>query len=166
MDRPKHMHKSMWPRYVKACFQAGVDPDRVTQTQGSAPASAGTHGRDGFFTNENGNQESYSAALDLSVKNSRLTKAQREALLIALWENGFCAWYRQAPEFPGNEHIHCVAASLIMKRSLRNQVHDFLAHRSGLVSDKSDAFVCQNLTEATEQKLRTEFLQSGNPITG
>lgn len=165
MNRPKGMHPKAFDALIAACFAAGVAPTRVAQTLGNAAASAGTHGKDGSFTGEAGNTEAYSAAVDLSVKHPPINKAQRESLLIALWSNGFAAWYRQAPEFPGNEHIHAIFMGLPMKRSLRDQAHKFLAHRSGLVSDKADKFVADNLTDATEQKLRAAFL-SCNPMNG
>lgn len=165
MERPKGIHKIAFAAFISACMDANVDPHRIVQTLGHAQASAGTHGKDGIFTNESGEIESYSAALDLSVKHPPLTVTQREALLKALWDEGFAAWYRTAPEFPGNQHIHAIYMGVPMKRSLRNQAHSFLAHRSGLVSGKADKFVAANLTDAAEQNLRKMFL-SCNQMNG
>lgn len=165
MERPTGMHPEAFAAYVTACFQAGISPARVVQTLGHAAASAGTHGKDGTFINENGKPEAYSAALDLSVKHPRLTVEQRERLQKKLWSNGFGFWYRQAPEFPNNEHLHGIYFGVKMKRSLRNQAHAFLAHTSGLVSDKADKFVRDNLTATQEQHLRKMFLEN-NPMTG
>ena len=165
MNRPKGIHSKAFDAYIAACFAAQVSPERIVQTLGQAAASHGTHGRDGSFTNEQGNTEAYSAAVDLSVKHPRLLVCEREEMLRRLWANGFAAWYRQAPEFPNNEHCHCIYVALPMKRSLRDQVHMFLAHRSGLVSERADQFVADNLTDAVEQKLRLAFL-SHNPMNG
>lgn len=166
MKRPYGMTTRAFNAYIVAMDSAGIDPEttslgtrRVVQTIGTAVASAGTHGEDGHGTDG----KPYTCALDLSVKG--LTKKAIERVLIELWKQGFCAWYRSAPEFPGNLHIHAIFSAHPMKRSLRNQVHSFLKHRSGLVSDKADAFVAENLTEAMEQKIRENFL-AVNPAKG
>jgi hypothetical protein len=165
MQRRTGMHPQAFKSFIQACYDAGVSPNRIVQTLGNAAASAGTHGKDGSFTNEDGLTERYSAAVDISVKHPKITVAQREKLLKALWANGFAAWYRTGPSWAGNEHIHAIFCDVAMKRSLRNQVHSFLAHRSGLVSDKADHFVRDHLSDATEQKLRAAFL-SNNPMNG
>lgn len=165
MNRPKGMHPEAFKAFIQACFDAGVSPQRVVQTLGNAAASHGTHGRDGSFELPDGSKESYSAAVDLSVKHPEITAAKRNALLITMWDNGFAGWYRQAPEFPNNEHCHCIYLGVPMKRSLRDQAHAFLAHRSGLVSERADRFIADNLSDAVEQKLRKLFL-SHNPMNG
>lgn len=165
MERRRGMLPAAFGAYIQACTDAGVNPNRIVQTLGNAAASAGTHGKDGSFINESGKPEAYSCALDLSVKHTHLTQAQIQALLKALWQNGFAAWYRRAPEFPNNEHIHAIWMDAKMKRSLRNQAHSFLAARSGLVSDKADVFVATYLKDSVEQKLRNMFLKH-NPVNG
>ncbi len=167
MTRPYGMAKVAFDAIIGAFAQAGINPEkttaggkRIVQTVGSAKASAGTHAKDG--TDEHGFD--YAACVDISVKHD-LTDAQINDLLIALWHHGFAAWHRDAPEFPGNEHIHAIYAGVKMARLPRAQVHDFLGHRSGLVSDKTDRFVRDKLTDTDEQIIRALFL-SKNPATG
>jgi hypothetical protein len=155
------MSQAAFDSYIGAMYQAKINPEktasgghRVVQTIGSAPASAGTHGKDGTDPISGG---AYCCAVDISVKHD-LKQAQIETMLKALWHHGFAAWWRHTGSFSTNEHVHAVYSGLPMKLSLRNQIHDFLAARSGLVGHADDAFIKANLTEADEQHIRTLFL--------
>lgn len=166
MTRPYGMASAAFDAYISACFAAKINPEhtsvggkRVIQTIGNAVESAGTHQVDGM--DKEGNP--YSAAVDLSVRWD-LTSAQKNTLQQALWTAGFCAYHRQEPQFSA-EHLHCVYVGVPMKLPLRHQVHDFLAHKSGLVSEHTDAFVAANLTDAQAQHICTLFL-SCNPEVG
>lgn len=108
-----------------------MSASRITQTIGSAPASAGYHSSDGTADGR-----AYTAAVDLSTRD--LSSTEIRALLQRLGENGFAAWYRQpgSDGWPASEapHIHAVFAGVVMKSALRAQVRDFLDGRNGLTS--------------------------------
>jgi hypothetical protein len=124
------LHWGLHPRASDALRAAGVSGSRIVQTIGNAPASAGTHARDGYV-----NGQPYSAATDLSV--SGLSSSQIANLLEKLAKVGFAAWYRHTgyDGWPGVNHIHAVYANCAMKASLRSQVRSWLAGRNGLVSN-------------------------------
>lgn len=110
---------------------AGVTATRITQTIGSAPASAGYHARDGYVAGA-----PYTVAVDLRARD--LTETQLRALLGRLATNGFAGWYRKPgyDGWPSSEapHIHAVWAGAPMKSQLEMQVRDWLAGRNGLTS--------------------------------
>lgn len=116
---------------------AGVPASRITQTIGSAPASAGTHARDGYV-----NGQPYGAATDLSTRG--LSTSEIRALLGRLANQGFVAWYRWPGHdgWPSSEapHIHAVYVGCAMKSSLRAQVSDWLVGRNGLASHTTYTF--------------------------
>jgi len=161
MARRNGMVPNAWKAYLKACQGAGLQPRDILQTVGNAKASANTHKADGSFKNEQGAKEFYTAAADIRTKD--LTEKQIHKLLLNLARNGFAAWWRHEGSFKNNQHIHAIYANVPMKRSLRNQVHSFLARRSGLVGDATDFFWKKHLNEETEQFIRTLFLKH-NPM--
>jgi hypothetical protein len=124
------LHWGLHPRASDALRAAGVSGWRIIQTIGNAPASAGTHARDGFVDGQ-----PYSAATDLSVDG--LTSAEIANLLDKLAKVGFAAWYRHNgfDGWTGVNHIHAVYANCLMKVSLRDQIHSWLDGRNGLVSN-------------------------------
>lgn len=167
MKRPYGMSQHAFQSYITAMFQAKINPEttgvggkRVVQTIGDAAASAGTHGKDGV--DQFGHD--YSAALDISVKHD-LKQAEIERLLECLADNGFAAWWRHTGSFSDNQHVHAVYAGVRMKYSLRQQIHDFLKHRSGLVGHADDQFWAHHMTDAQENVIRTLFL-AHNPAEG
>ncbi|MGZ3420990.1 MAG: hypothetical protein ACXVEF_41415 [Polyangiales bacterium] len=116
---------------------AGITAGRITQTIGSAAASAGTHAQDGTYEGH-----AYSAATDLSV--SGLSDAQVKTLIAKLDALGFAAFYRNPGHdgWPSSEvrHVHAVFAGAYMKSSLRAQIADFLAGKNGLASHTAYTF--------------------------
>jgi hypothetical protein len=116
---------------------AGVSAARITQTIGSAAASAGTHAQDGVY-----NGHAYSAATDLSVKG--LSDAQVRTLVARLDRLGFAAFFRNPGYngWPSSEarHLHVVFGGARMKSSLRSQIWDFLAGKNGLTSHLTMTF--------------------------
>ncbi|MFO0627570.1 MAG: hypothetical protein U0325_18325 [Polyangiales bacterium] len=116
---------------------AGVPAERIVQTIGSAPASAGTHGPDGTV-----NGQPYSAATDLSTRG--LATSSIHELLDRLANQGFAAWYRWPGHdgWPSSEspHIHAIYVGARMKTSLRSQVASWLVGRNGLVSNTTYQF--------------------------
>lgn len=125
------LHSGLHPEASDRLRCAGVSASRITQTIGSAPASAGYHASDGTADGR-----AYTAAVDLSTRD--LSSTEIRALLQRLGENGFAAWYRQpgSDGWPASEapHIHAVFAGVVMKSALRAQVRDFLDGRNGLTS--------------------------------
>ena len=125
------LHSGLHPEASDRLRCSGVTASRITQTIGSAPASAGYHASDGTA---NGRQ--YCAAVDLRTRD--LSNTQVRELLDQLGRNGFAAWYRQpgSDGWPSNQspHIHAVFAGVRMKSQLRGQVRDFLENRNGLSS--------------------------------
>jgi hypothetical protein len=115
----------------------GITAGRVTQTIGSAAASAGTHAQDGTYAGH-----AYSAATDLSV--SGLTDTQVKELITRLDAMGFAAFYRNPGHdgWPSTEvrHVHAVFAGAYMKSSLRAQIADFLIDKNGLASHTTYTF--------------------------
>lgn len=109
----------------------GITATQITQTIGSAPASAGYHARDGYVSGQ-----PYTAAVDLRSRG--LTATQIRHLLSQLADHGFAGWYRQPGHdgWPSSEapHIHAVYVGCHMKSQLQGQVRDFLVGRNGLSS--------------------------------
>jgi len=122
----------------------------IVQTEGSAPASAGTHGSDGKYQQPDGTWHSYSAALDLSVKQGAtkistgehlaLTEERIKWALYNLALHGFAGWYRRPSQGFDAVHLHVVFAGVKMKPMLQKQVRDFLADRTGLASHGHESF--------------------------
>jgi hypothetical protein len=116
---------------------AGLTSARITQTIGSAAASAGTHAQDGTVDGA-----PYSAATDLSVAG--LTDTQVKTLIAKLDALGFAAFFRKPgyDGWPSSEarHIHVVFAGAKMKSSLQAQIADFLAGKNGLASHTTYTF--------------------------
>jgi len=161
VDRPKGMQQHEFAAYVAGMMNAGLDPDRVIQVVGDAPASAGFHLPDGHFTNSVGHLENYTAALDLSVKHpgAHLTTEQIQTILDSLSEHGFIGWYRP---WGRAEHCHMVYCGLPMKPQLRGQVHDWFQHRDGLADHGFNDFVTPS--KAEDDACRALFL-AHNPAT-
>jgi hypothetical protein len=108
-----------------ALATAGVPESDLTQTYGDAAASVGTHCPEPGKT--------YSAATDIRQSSNPCGRVHE------LRMQGFAAWFRTAPEFPGNLHIHAVYAGAPgLKDSLKKQVASFLQGRNGLKSDAID----------------------------
>lgn len=130
----------MYPGARAALAAAGVPESALTQTYGDAPASVGTH------CPEPG--KSYSAATDMQQGSDPCGRTRRLRL------QGFAAWFRTAPEFPGNLHIHAVYAGAPgLKASLKRQVDSFLQGRDGLARNKIDNH-CP-ITEAEKAAVRS-----------
>lgn len=125
------LHAGLHPEASDRLRCAGVSAERISQTIGTAAASAGYHAADGTADGR-----SYTAAVDLRTRD--LSHAEIRALLERLGTHGFAAWYRQpgADGWPASEapHIHAVFAGVVMKSQLREQVRDYLVGRNGLSS--------------------------------
>ncbi len=125
------------PAASDALVYLGITPDRVTQTIGSAAASAGTHAQDGSAEGV-----PYSAATDLRVLG--LSDADIRQYIIDLAAAGYAGWYREpgADGVPSDwsPHIHTVWVGAPMKGSLRNQVRSWMDGRNGLVSNTAYGF--------------------------
>ena len=147
------LHYGLHPRASDGLRNAGVAAWRITQTIGSAPASAGTHARDGYA-----NGQPYSAATDISVTG--LTNAQIVNLLEKLAKEGFAAYYRHTGQdgWNGVNHIHAVYANCAMKASLRSQVRSWLVGRNGLVSNTIYTF--HTFTAAAKATVKGKFAMS------
>ena len=159
--RPKGMH----PAAFEAFLDAGVDPGRIGQTVGDAPASAGVHEPDG--TLETG--EAYCAATDLRLSAQyALDDAGLKDLLWRLGRHGFAAFYRNpgADHWPAGQpkHVHIVYAGVPMKQALRDQVHAYCHDPmlNGLLSNVPYEY-CQP-DQGCVNMVRALFLTSGNPI--
>lgn len=137
MKRPHGMTPGAFDAYIRACFYAHINPRRIMQTMGNAPASAGYHARDGVI-NIDGEEIEYCAAVDLRTLD--LNARQIKALLKELARQGFAAWYRFEGSFKNNQHIHAIFAGLKMKPQLYNQVRAFLENRNGLKSNRAEKF--------------------------
>jgi hypothetical protein len=109
----------MYPQARAALAAAGVPTSDLTQTYGDATASKGTHCID--------TGTSYSAATDMRQSSNPCGRVRK------LRMEGFAAWYRTAPEFPGNDHIHAVwAGASGMNKDKKKQVDSFLNGNDGL----------------------------------
>jgi len=125
---------TLHPHTQRTLGRLGVEPTRVAQGLGLAPASAGIHGVDGWV-----NGRPYCAAFDLDV--SDLTPTQTVALLHRLRGAGLVCWWRvPGVSFPmttrlGIEtgpHIHGVDPFVPHKRRLELQIRDYLAGNNGI----------------------------------
>ena len=152
---------------ASAAFLAtGIDPARLGQTIGTAPASAGTHEQDG--TDPEGHP--YTAAVDLSLRRPTPIDVETiHTLLETLGRHGFAAWYRDPGDdgWPEDQvrHIHAVYAGEPMKLALRHQIHDYCAvpNRNGLASHAPYRFF--HPSEEAVAAVRTLFL-AHNPTEG
>jgi len=135
-DEP-YIKYGLHPDASDALAAIGLDAGDISQTIGSAAASAGTHAKDGAAEGKD-----YSAATDLRVVG--LSQAQIKDRLEELASVGFVAWYRWPGHdgWPSDEapHIHAVWVGAKMKLSLRDQVRDWVAGRNGLVSHTKYTF--------------------------
>ena len=146
------------PRASDGLRAAGVAAWRITQTIGTAPASAGVHLADGSVGGK-----PYTAAVDLST--SSMSEAQIHNLLEKLAKVGFAVWYRKSGSdgWSGSNHIHAVYANSKMKSALQSQVRSWLVGRNGLVSNTTyrwHAFSAQ--AKAT---VKAKFAQSASGTT-
>jgi len=134
--RPGHSlaFDTLHPRTQQALLELGVEPGRVAQGLGLAPASAGIHGIDGWVE-----RRPYCAAFDLDVSDR--TPAQTPALLHRLRGAGLVCWWRvPGVSFPvatrlGIEtgaHVHGLDPFVPHKRRLELQVRDYLAGNNGI----------------------------------
>ena len=114
-----------------------VTAGRVTQTIGSASASAGTHAQDGVAGGH-----AYSTATDLSA--SGMTDAQVKVFIKQLTSVGFAAYFRSPGHdgWPSSEarHIHVIWVGAPMKLLLRNQVRDWHVNKNALASHTQYSF--------------------------
>jgi hypothetical protein len=141
---PSYMHT----KARAALGAAGVPESALTQTYGDAAASVGTHCPEP--------NAKFSAATDMQQSGDPCGRTRKLRL------QGFAAWYRTAPEFPGNNHIHAVYAGAPgIKASLQRQVASFLQGRNGLAGNGVDNH-CP-ITDAEKEAVR--LAQSGGPPT-
>lgn len=105
------LHWGLHPDASDRLRCAGVPDARITQTIGSAAASAGTHAADGRVGGA-----PYSAATDISTRS--LSTADIHGLLNRLANQGFAAWYRWPGHdgWPASEapHIHAIYVGCAM----------------------------------------------------
>lgn len=146
------------PRASDALRAAGVAAWRITQTIGTAPASAGVHLADGSV-----NGKPYTAAVDLST--SSLSATQIHNLLEKLAKVGFAAWYRKngSDGWSGANHIHAVYANSKMKAALRSQVRSWLVGRNGLVSNTT--YQWHQFSASAKATVKSKFEQSQSGTT-
>lgn len=152
------------PDASDALRKAGVPADMIGQTIGNAPASGGTHAKDG---KTNGND--YCSATDLRIHT--LSHAAKDDLFNRVANQGFAVFYRKPGEnhWPESEveHVHLVWPGAKMKQSLRTQLHNY-CHTpmlNGLASHVPYVGFWEP-TKAQQQIARGLFLASGNPVTG
>jgi len=156
------LKEGLCPAASDAFRKAGVTAERIGQTIGNAPASAGTHASDGKI-----NGLPYCAATDLRVRD--LTDDDMKALADKLASVGFAVFIRRPghDHWPSSEvrHIHVVYAGVDMKPTLRHQVHDFCHSPmlNGLASHAPYTF--WKPQQASVQVVRTLFL-AHNPAQG
>jgi hypothetical protein len=126
LRRPYGMAPVAFEAYTRACYRAGIHPDRIGQTIGDHPLSKGYHKRDGVLV-VNREKVDYCTAVDLGVFD--LSETQIKRFLDELTRQGFACWYRHGGKWRGGEHIHAIYALLPMKPQLRGQVRQFLWER-------------------------------------
>jgi hypothetical protein len=136
MLRPYGMLERAFNSWIKACYEAKINPDRIMQTIGSADASAGYHAKDGSFMTSKGAKRNYCAATDTRSKD--LSTAECKRLLKALKKNGFAPFWRRTGSFKNNQHFHIVYIACYMKPQLRGQVLDFFEGLNGLKGHDPD----------------------------
>lgn len=161
MNRPYGFYEPAFKKYITACFIAGVNPDRVLQTIGTAPASAGYHAKDGTYTDTQGIKRNYCAATDIRSKD--LTEKQCIALITALKDQGFAAFWRHTGSFANNQHIHFVYSACFMKAALRGQVRDFVVGKDGLKYHRPDPYWKDHPLTEEERKRFIRNLIASNP---
>lgn len=146
------------PRASDGLRAAGVAAWRITQTIGSAPASAGVHLADGSV-----NGKPYTAAVDISV--SSMTEAQIHNLLEKMAKVGFAVWYRKSGTdgWSGANHIHGVYANCKMKSALQSQVRSWLVGRNGLVSNT--LYRWHAFSATAKSTVKAKFAQSKDGTT-
>ena len=133
---------------------------RIMQTCGNAPASAGSHAKDGTFKDLDGKTKTYCAAVDISTRTKpggpQMSAKAVKNVLFYLGKAGFAAWYRDPGHdgWPSNEvhHIHAVYAGVPMKSMLDRQVLDYSVCKNGLKSHAKYAFYCANPNMRTTVK--------------
>lgn len=159
---PTLLHWGLHPEASMALASIDVTGGMISQTIGSAPASAGYHAQDGTVDGQ-----PYCAAVDLRTKG--MTDLEAKVWLDKLGQAGFAAWLRQ----PGRDgwpllqirHIHCVYSGIAMKVQLRQQIHAYCAGMNGLVTNRRYTF--HPPLQASINKVRDLFLNdSGNPVMG
>lgn len=148
MNRPTGMHPTAFNNYIWACFGAHVSPDRVMQTVGTAPASAGSHKADTNYKFDNGHTEPITGAIDLRTKD--LTPTQIQNLLYFLFHAGFVGWWRHEGSFKDNQHIHAIWVGMKLKPFLQAQFWDFLAGNDGLASHQKSRGVKATVEQQTK----------------
>lgn len=124
---------TLHPHTQRVFRQLGIEPPRVIQGLGFAPASAGIHGVDGYV-----GKRPYCAAFDLSV--SDLTPEQTQLLLHRLRGVGFVCWWRiPGVSFPvttygieAGPHIHGIDPFVPHKWRLEMQIRDYVAGNNGI----------------------------------
>jgi len=134
MNRPYGMAPSTFEKYQKACGAANINPNRVSQTIGDAPASNGFHAQDGTVL-YNGKQVPYCASVDLG--DNGLTHKQIKGWLVALAARDIYGWFR---DWENNTHLHVVDSALEMKEGLFLQGVDYLNDRNGLKGHAKETF--------------------------
>lgn len=146
------------PGASDALRKIGITPDRIVQTIGTAAASAGTHAKDGEV-----NGEPYSAAVDIRARD--LSEYDKKKLLGDLTSHGFAAWARITGQdgWYGVVHIHAIWSDCYMKKSLRDQIHDWLHDKNGLVSHTEYQFF--QPSKYAKDLVRNNFLKN-NPMNG
>ena len=154
--RPYGLH----PLAFAALVAAGISIDRCGQTIGSAPASKGTHAKDGEYQSHD-----YCAATDFHIRD--LDIAGTRHLCDQLAGAGFLPFYRNpgVNGWPASQcrHIHAIWPGVPMKQMLRAQVHDYLHDRNGLVSHADYTFRPPTVSEC--DIARAAFL-AHNPEEG
>lgn len=141
MKRPAGMLPTAWERYKHCADIAMVGRPNIVQTVGDAPASAGFHRADGTFLNEAGETEQYCAAVDFSIHHPQsLSGVQIGRFLLSLFHGDFVPFWRHGGTWEGQEHIHAIWVSCVMKDELLQQIHDFCMGRDGLRGHNPDVF--------------------------
>ncbi|WP_394830517.1 hypothetical protein LVJ94_28830 [Pendulispora rubella] len=133
---------------------------RIMQTCGNAPASKGSHAKDGSFKDLDGKTKVYCAAVDISTRTKpggpQMAAKAVKNVLFYLGKVGFAAWYRDPGHdgWPSNEvhHIHAVYAGVPMKAMLDRQVLDYSVCKNGLQGHAKYAFYCANPSMRTNVK--------------
>ncbi|HWO25851.1 MAG TPA: hypothetical protein VNO30_44255 [Kofleriaceae bacterium] len=152
------LKSGLHPRASDGLRASGVAAWRITQTIGTAPASAGVHLADGSV-----NGKPYTAAVDISV--SSMSATQIHNLLEKLAKVGFAAWYRKSGSdgWSGANHIHAVYANCKMKSALQSQVRSWLVGRNGLVSNT--VYRWHTFSAQAKSTVKSKFAQSQSGTT-
>lgn len=145
------------PAASDALRQVGVQHDRVGQTIGNAVASAGTHAEDGMAQGH-----PYCAATDFHILD--LSEKEIKEFLDKISSVGFCGFYRHAglDGWNGVTHVHAVYSGVQMKHTLRQQIHDWLAGKNGLVSHEHVTFWQPSAT--SQNIVRALFLHNNQMV--